>query len=103
MKLKKWTKHFLKRRKIYCDRMPGCGEYDNIDVIFIDDKNYNEKNIINNILYFNTGKNNRGMHWKNVLKMSPIYLLWSIRSRKESNDSKKTKCSYIQFYVLKNL
>lgn len=42
--------------------MPGCGEYDNIDVIFIDDKNYNEKNIINNILYFNTGKNNRGMH-----------------------------------------
>lgn len=42
--------------------MPGCGEYDNIDVIFIDDKNYNEKNIIKNILYFNTGKNNRGMH-----------------------------------------
>lgn len=53
--------------------MPGCGEYDNIDVIFIDDKNYNEKNIIKNILYFNTDKNNRGMHWKNVLKMSPIY------------------------------
>lgn len=36
------NKNFLKRRKIYCDRMPGCGEYDNTDIN--DDKNYNEKN-----------------------------------------------------------
>lgn len=39
--------------------MPGCREY---DVMFNDDKNYNEKNIINNILNFNTSKNKRGMH-----------------------------------------